>query len=106
MLHEASALVDEKINLIPAIYNFFNQPFVVGVGSILAVSLIEAKAEKNIDKNIKVILLSLKLPFIFQYFRFYTTGRPRGPAQLDKENGQNRAQLDKEIGQNRSTPGH
>ncbi len=68
VLHEAAALVDEKINMVPAseIFNFFNQPFVVGVGSILAASFIEAKAEKYTDKKIKVTLLSLNLPFIFQ----------------------------------------
>ncbi len=66
VFHEAAALVDEKNNLILQISEFFNQPFVVGVGSILVASLIEVKAEKYTDKKFEVILLSLKLPFIFQ----------------------------------------
>ncbi len=48
VLHVAAALVDGKNNPIPAIANFFNQPFVVGVGIIL---FYIAKAERNIDKK-------------------------------------------------------
>ena len=59
VLHEAAALADGKINLnAEIISNFFNQPFVVGVGSVLAASFIERKAEKYTDKKIEVILLS------------------------------------------------
>ena len=57
VLHEAAALADGKLNL-EIISNFFNQPFVVGVGTVLAASFIERKAEKYTDKKIEVILLS------------------------------------------------
>ena len=67
MLHEAAALADGKINLnTEMISNFFNQPFVVGVGTILVASFIERKVEKYTDKKIEVSLLSFLTPIIFQ----------------------------------------
>lgn len=66
VLHEATALADGKINLnAEIISNFFNQPFVVGVGTVLAASFIERKAEKYADKKIEVILLSFEIPLSF-----------------------------------------
>jgi hypothetical protein len=59
VLHEVAALTDGKFNLnTEMISNFFNQPFVVGVGTIVATLFIERKAEKYADKKIEVILLS------------------------------------------------
>jgi hypothetical protein len=59
VLHEVAALTDGKFNVnTEMISNFFNQPFVAGVGSIVATSFIERKAEKYTDKKIEVILLS------------------------------------------------
>ena len=52
VFHEAAALADVKINLnTEIISNFFNQPFVVWIGTVLAASFIERKAEKYIDKK-------------------------------------------------------
>ena len=59
VLHEAAALADGKMNLnTEIISNFFNQPFVVGVGTILAALFFKRKAKKYTDKKIVVILLS------------------------------------------------
>ena len=65
------------------ISNFFNQPFVVGVGTILVASFIERKVEKYTDKKIEVSLLSFLTPIIFQwYFRFCAAGRSSDPQSI------------------------